>query len=141
MVLYAGSDYFKALLTNGFKERGQQEISIKEVDGDAFQQLIKYCYIGKIAIDSANVDELTRAATMLQFNEVQENCVAFYLTILSASNCMGIREIADLYNMRPLRDAAHELVLDHFMQLSKCVEFLQLSAVPTICLFCWKTTK
>lgn len=112
------------------KERGQSEILIKEVDGDVLEQLVKYCYTGEITINSAIVDELTKAATMLQFTAVQRNCAAYYSTRLCPSNSLEIRETADRHNMVQLRETAHAFILKQFMDVSKCSEFYELSAEP-----------
>lgn len=126
-ILYAANHYFKTMFTMGLKESSQSEISIQDVDGEILQQLITHCYTGQIAVAAENVDEMTIAANMLQFKEVREQCAAFYPSILCVSNCLGIREIAALHNMARLQEEAHHFVLDHFVDVSKSDEFLQLS--------------
>lgn len=126
-ILYAANAYFAAMFTMDLKERNQIEITMNDIDGEILQQLIEYCYTGVISIGSENVEEITRSATMLQFTAIQENCAEFYSTILCVSNCLGIHEIADLHNMVRLREEAHALVLEHFMEVSKCDEFYQLN--------------
>lgn len=110
-----------------WKESGQTEVSIGGVPGNILQKLIEYCYIGKIAIDSACVEELTKASSMLQFSEVEMNCTEFYAQKLCASNCLGVREFADQHNLVRLREMAHEFVLENFVQVSQCDEFYQLN--------------
>lgn len=127
-VLYAANDYFRAMFAGGMKERGQLEIKIGEVDGDILERLFKYCHTGVIAIDLKDLDSMTQVANMLQFTKVKEHCAAFYSTILCASNCLGIREVAELHNMVQLKTDAHALALDQFMEVSKSNEFRQLSA-------------
>lgn len=109
-----------------FKESGQSEVPIKSVKSDILQQLIKFCYGGEIVIDSTNIDDMTKSAAMLQFTEVQEECADLYSTNLSASNCLGVRNIADVLNMKALKEKAHAFVLQHFVEVSKADEFLQL---------------
>lgn len=109
------------------KERGQTEILIHEVDGDILLQLVQYCYSGEISIGDANVVEMTKVATMLQFPEVKDNCAEYFSTILSPSNCLGIQEMADLHNMPQLIEAAHSVAIARFMDVSKCAEFRELS--------------
>lgn len=127
MVLHAASVYFKTMFASGWKERGQSEVWIKDVDGDILQHLVAYCYSGEIAIDSENVDEMTKAAMMLQFTEVEEHCTEFYGSILNASNCLGIRETADIHNVVKLKEMVQDFVLYNFVEVSKCEEFGQLS--------------
>lgn len=126
MVLNEVSDYFKAMFSTELREGGQREISIKKVDGDILYQLIEYCYSGEIAINNANVEELSQTATMLQFTGVVQNCTEFYRNKLNASNCLGVRAMADLHNMKQLKEAAHDFVLNHFKEVSKSDDFLLL---------------
>lgn len=112
----------------GWKEGVQAEILMKDMDGDILQQLVENCYTGEIEIGSENVDKLASAATMLQFTEVQRHCTSFYTAILEASNCLGIREVADAHNMVQLKERAHAFVLDHFMEVYTGHEFHNLSS-------------
>lgn len=126
MALFAASDYFTAMFTTNLQECGKKEITINDVDGESLQQLIEYCYSGVITIDRQNIEKLTKAATMLQFTGVEKNCIEFYTTIFSAANCIGIRDMADLLNMADLKVKAHTFVLEHFLDVSKNEEYLQL---------------
>lgn len=125
--MYASNVYFAALFTTELKERNEPEITLTGVDGGVLQQLVEYCYSGVITIDTENIDKMTHAATMLQFSWVQEICAQFYSTILNATNCLWIREIAELHNLVLLKEEAHAFVLDHFGEVAKSDEFLQLS--------------
>lgn len=115
------------MFTGGFKELSLAEITINDVSSAILQKLIEYCYLGQITIDSVNVDEIARSASMLQFNKVLEHCSEFYQTKLSASNCIGIRYIADLLNLIELKNLAHAFVLDHFGEVSQGDEFPELN--------------
>lgn len=126
VVLYTVNNYFKDLFTTELKEKSQEEISIKNVDGDVLHQLVEYCYIGEIAIDSMNVDELIKAANMLQFDEVKENCAEYYSTMLTPSNCLGIWEFADLRRMVQLEETSRAFASQHFVEVSQNDEFLLL---------------
>lgn len=106
---------------------GPSEILIAGVSGDILQQLIDYCYTNEIEINESNVEEITEAAVRLQFSDVEEECVELFSSILSASNCFGIRAIADQHNMRWLKGLARDLIQEQFMKVSMCDEYHQLS--------------
>lgn len=127
MILYTANDYFKAMFATGSNTSGQSEILIGSVGGAVLQKLIEYCYGKKISVDSANVNEMIKAATILRFARVQAKCVQAYSKNLGVSNCLGIREVADLLNMGHLKEMAHHFALDHFVEVSKFDEFHQLS--------------
>lgn len=126
-ILYAANVYFEALFTTELKERNQPEITLTGVDGDVLQQLVEYCYTGVITIDSGNVEKMTYAATMFQFTWVQGICAEFYTSILNTSNCLSILGVADLHNLVELEAKARSFVLEHFLDVIKSEEFLQLS--------------
>lgn len=46
-MLSASSAYFSAMFTGSLRETQQEEITLGDVNGDALQQLVQYCYTGK----------------------------------------------------------------------------------------------
>lgn len=116
------------------KKSGQWEISIADLNGDILKQLIQYCYNGVIMIDRTNVEEMTKAATMLQFYRVTRNCVEYFSSILTASNYFHIQELADLYNLARLKKTAESFAYNNFVDVSKTKEFNQLS-VDQLCVW------
>lgn len=134
LALYAANNYFKVMFSTAMKERGQSDISIGGVDGDILRQLIVFCYGQDIAIDSENIDEMTSAASMLQFPAIKDKCAQIYSNILSASNCLGIRNIADLHSMIQLKEKAHRFALNHFIDVFGCEEFHHLDVGQLVAL-------
>lgn len=123
MVLYSANQNFQEVFPMGLSVHNQQEIYIHGVNGSDLQKAIEYCYSGEISIGTANVDELSKAATKLQFTELQENCYQFYSTSTPCvSNCLLVWKMAELKN------AAHAIALKHFMEVSTSEEFLRLDA-------------
>lgn len=135
-ILSGGSVFFQDMFTIAIKpeEKSEElklqpsEIAVNGVDGDILHKLISYLLTGTITIDSENVEKMIAAASMFQFTNVEQHCVEFYLTLLSVTNCLGIRDIAELYNVGGLKRIAHAFILKHFVEVSKCDQFLHLSA-------------
>lgn len=46
LVLSAASDYFAAMFTSPVLEATQEEVVMRDMDSDALQTLINYCYTG-----------------------------------------------------------------------------------------------
>lgn len=46
IVLSAGSEYFAAMFRNSLVESTQNEIELKEINGEALWALVQYCYSG-----------------------------------------------------------------------------------------------
>lgn len=66
IVLCASSAYFRAMFTNELAESKQTEITIKDIDENAMEILIDFCYSAKITIDEKSVQSLLPAACLLQ---------------------------------------------------------------------------
>jgi kelch-like protein 20 len=66
IILCASSPYFKAMFTNELAESKQAEITIKDIDENAMEILIDFCYTSKITIDEKIVQSLLPAACLLQ---------------------------------------------------------------------------
>lgn len=47
LVLAACSDYFAAMFTNGLLEAEQQEVVMRDINGDALETLVSYMYTGR----------------------------------------------------------------------------------------------
>lgn len=125
-MLSESNSFFQKLLTTDMGH-GISEIVIRGVREEIWRQIIECCFASLASIDDANVSDTTKAAAMLQFAEILNKCAEIYSTILSPSNALGIREIAEQYNMVRLQEIAHHFILDHFVDVSKTDEFYQLS--------------
>ncbi|XP_076391790.1 kelch-like protein 5 isoform X2 [Megachile rotundata] len=128
LVLSAGSEYFAAMFTSSLRESAQNEVELKEIDGDALWALVCYCYTGCIELREDSVETLLATARLLQLNPVVKACCQFLRKQLHPSNCLGIRMFADTQGCTDLLDHAHAYTTKHFMEVTKNQEFLLLSA-------------
>ena len=71
LVLAASSPYFETMFTGDFPESNQSEVTIREVDPEAMETLIEFCYTATVKIDESNVQSLLPAACLLQLAEIQ----------------------------------------------------------------------
>ena len=72
-VVAAASPYFHALLTNGMKEKRQREITLKDVNVDAWRVILSYMYTAKIKF--GYVDEVMQClecANRFTMKELEE---------------------------------------------------------------------
>lgn len=128
IVLSANCEYFAAMFTNSLKETFQNEIELKEVDGDALWYLVRYFYTGTIDLLEDNVETLLATASLLQLGCIVEACCQFLIKQLHPSNCLGIRSFADLHGCANLLQTSNVYTNDYFMEVIKNQEFLVLSA-------------
>ncbi|XP_060870532.1 kelch-like protein 12 [Metopolophium dirhodum] len=97
IVLMVASSYFRAMLSN-FDESNKDVVNIRELDSTVLQLLVDYIYTGEIIVTKENVQDLLPAANILQLDFVSAACAKFLQKPLDASNCLGVRALADLHN-------------------------------------------
>lgn len=126
VVLAACSPYFRAMFTGELAESRQTEIHLYDLDGDAVETLIKFCYTSQITIEECNVQNLLPAACLLQLTEIQDVCCEFLKRQLDPSNCLGIRAFADTHACRGLLRVADRFTQLNFLEVVESEEFLLL---------------
>ncbi|KAK3918193.1 Kelch-like protein 5 [Frankliniella fusca] len=127
LILSAGSEYFSAMFTNGLRETNLSEIELQDVDGSALNALVQYCYTGRVELREDTVETLLATACLLQLPAVVTACCNFLKRQLHPSNCIGICLFADHHGCADLQQAAHAYTTEHFMEVVRNQEFLQLS--------------
>nr|CAH7713718.1 unnamed protein product [Callosobruchus chinensis] len=126
LVLSAASEYFSAMFTGGLSNE-ETEITLGEVNGDVLQAVVNYCYTGTIEIREDNVETLLATACLMLLHEVVEACSRFLAHQLHPSNCLGIAVFAEHQACTSLLQEANAYTSQHFMQVIKNQEFLQLN--------------
>lgn len=127
MVLASCSPYFYAMFT-GFEESRQDRISIQGVDFHALQLLVEYVYTSVVVVTEENVQVLLTAANLLQLTDVRDACCDYLQSQLDPSNCLGIREFADIHGCVDLFNYADSYIEQHFSEVVQFEEFLNLTA-------------
>ncbi|GLV31087.1 uncharacterized protein CBL_12160 [Carabus blaptoides fortunei] len=128
LVLSAASEYFSAMFTGALREAGESEITLGDVDGDALYALVQYCYTGTIELREDNVETLLATACLMQLGAVTQACCSFLAHQLHPSNCLGIAVFADQQGCVNLLTEATAYTSQHFMQVTRNQEFLQLTS-------------
>ena len=126
VVLSACSNYFCAMFTNSMMESQQESVTLTDLDEGAVEALVNFAYTSSVTINEKNVQPLLKAAAILQLCEIVEACCKFLSAQLHPSNCLGIAAFAEVHGCKSLEDSAREFVQDHFVEVTKCDEFLQL---------------
>ncbi|GAA57693.1 kelch-like protein 20 [Clonorchis sinensis] len=86
VVLAACSAYFRAMFTGELAESRQTEITLYDLNGDALEMLVDFCYTNHIIVEECNLQNLLPAACLLQLTEVQDVCCEFLKRQLDPSN-------------------------------------------------------
>jgi kelch-like protein 20 len=126
VVLSSCSPYFKAMFTGELVESRQMEVTIRDVDENAMELLVDFCYTSTIVVEESNVQTLLPAACLLQLAEIQDVCCEFLQRQLDPSNCLGIRAFADTHACRDLLRKADKFTQQHFTAVTESEEFMLL---------------
>lgn len=124
VILSACSPYFRAMFTGELAESRQTEVTIRDIDEQAMELLIDFCYTSYILVEETNVQTLLPAACLLQLQEIQDVCCEFLKRQLDPSNCLGIRAFADTHSCRELLRIADKFTQHNFQEVSKNFSFL-----------------
>lgn len=136
VVLSACSNYFCAMFTNSMLESRQETITLTDLDGRAVEDLVEFTYTSKIDIHQENVQQLLKAASILQFTEVLGACCKFLDEQLHPSNCLGISNFAEAHGCSNLNLSAQHYIQDNFSEVIQFEEFLQLDLESISKLLC-----
>ena len=131
-VLASCSPYFRAMFTANLSERAKRDIEFHSIEANAMKRLIDFAYTGQVRVTQCNVLQLLPAANLLQLKPVIQQCSDFLLSQLHPSNCIGIAKFAEIHACNELFDKCLCYQRDHFTELYKCEEFLQLTDAAEI---------
>lgn len=127
VVLASVSEYFRAMFLSEMKESQLDRITIKEVDSKSLGQLIDFAYTSKANIDSANVEIILFAASMLQFIKVENACYEFLRKNINVPNSLAIWNLADLHGSTELSALAEGFIRGNFTSVFKHADYVTLS--------------
>ena len=126
VVLAGASSYLRAMFTNGMLESGMKDIKLRGIEATVMEALLEFVYTGIVDVTVENVQALLSAATLLNLHSLRSVCCSFLQTHLDATNCLGIRAFADLYSCTDLEATAFRYLCQHFLDVVKNDEFIQL---------------
>lgn len=106
------------MFTGELAESRQTEVTIRDIDEQAMELLIDFCYTSYILVEETNVQTLLPAACLLQLQEIQDVCCEFLKRQLDPSNCLGIRAFADTHSCRELLRIADKFTQHNFQEVS-----------------------
>ncbi|XP_058118926.1 kelch-like protein diablo isoform X1 [Anopheles ziemanni] len=136
VILSACSPYFRAMFTGELEESRQTEVTICDIDENAMELLIDFCYTSHIVVEESNVQPLLPAACLLQLAEIQDICCEFLKRQLDPENCLGIRAFADTHSCRELLRIADKFTQHNFQEVMESEEFLLLPVGQLVDIIC-----
>lgn len=128
-ILSAASDFFSAMFRSNMKETHETEVPMEEVNGEILEELIEYCYTGRLSITSDNILDLLAVASMLRFEKILQECEVFLKSVLleSPADCLIVHTAAKEYAMTDLVDKSVSIIVDTFESTASNDDFLKIS--------------
>ena len=126
IVLAGASPYLQAMFTNGMLESGKTKIDLGGIDPQTMDSLLEFVYTGSVELTTNNVQQLLSGASMLHLTSLSKSCSSFLEAHLDHTNCLGIRAFADMYSCTTLEQFAFRYICEHFLEVVKSDEFLEL---------------
>ncbi len=132
VVLASTLQYFNAMFVGcagaQYIESGLHEIHIKNIDGFALQEIVKWCYTGCVETNEDNVQQLLSGAKMLDCPHIVSICSDFIEKQLHPENALGIYAFAELLGCNDLQQFTLNYIHNNFIQIAnQSEEFMQLS--------------
>ncbi|XP_053112101.1 kelch-like protein 8 isoform X2 [Hemicordylus capensis] len=130
LVLACVIPYFRAMFLSEMAEAKQTLIEIKDFDGDAIEDLVKFVYSSRLTLTVDNVQPLLYAACILQVEVVAKACCEYMKLHFHPSNCLAVRAFAESHNRIDLMDMADRYACEHFAEVVDCEDFVRLPLLP-----------
>ncbi|XP_039247689.2 kelch-like protein 3 [Styela clava] len=127
LIMASVSPYFMAMFGGKMSECRADRVKLNGINGDALKELVEYVYTAQIEITEENVQNLLPAASLLELTYVRESCCFFLQSQLHPTNCLGIRQFADIHACTDLHDQAKSFTEQHFTDVVHGEEFHNLS--------------
>ncbi|ROI69401.1 Kelch-like protein 7 [Anabarilius grahami] len=107
-------------------EATNHEVELGGAEPEIIELLVEFVYTARISVNSNNVQSLLNAANQYQIEPVKKMCVDFLKEQVDATNCLGISALAECLNCPELKVSADDFIHQHFTDVYKMDEFLQL---------------
>ncbi|KFR06359.1 Kelch-like 8 [Nipponia nippon] len=127
LVLACVIPYFRAMFLSEMAEAKQTLIEIRDFDGDAIEDLVKFAYSSRLTLTVDNVQPLLYAACILQVELVAKACCEYMKLHFHPSNCLAVRAFAESHNRIDLMDMADQYACEHFTEVVECEDFVSVS--------------
>ncbi|XP_037072489.1 kelch-like protein 5 isoform X2 [Pollicipes pollicipes] len=126
LLLSAASPYFEVMFTHDVLEARAPVVELKQVDPDALQMVVDFCYTGCLELNEQTVELLLTTASLLQLSQIQTACCHFLEKQLHPSNCIGIGLFAERQGCQKLHRSVQRFTADKFVDVIRNNEFLDL---------------
>ena len=114
------------MFASGMQEAQSNQIHFDNIDGATLDLIMNYVYFSKIQITDDNAASLIAASSILLLERLKNECEDYMIEIMTILSCLVYHELAQLYSLPKLEEAAKKLMLQRFTHVYKTEAFLEL---------------
>ena len=114
------------MFSDCFKERWPESISLKDIDGATFEEVIQFVYNGKVHIHDNNVYDLLHASNRLRVTILENWCVRYLIEVCVPTNhALKILFFACFARKNSLIPPVSRFILRHLELFARSSEYLR----------------
>ncbi|KAM4706811.1 calicin [Discoglossus pictus] len=120
-VLAAISPFIRDMISNSDVDATSKiviTIDPSEMSPQSVEQLLDYCYTGKVMLSDANVEDLIRGAKYLSLQDLKDHCQSYLTKTMQKENCLRCLMLAEAFDMKDVGDKAYECFKDAFYSMA-----------------------
>lgn len=129
IVLASSSPYFRAMFTHNMQESQQKLVKIRQVESRVMEELLNFAYTGKTKLASREqdfIESLLLASNMLQFQRVEDSCIAFIKEHITLKTYDKLRVLAQVHPQMALKSAVDDFIVHNFSKVVETSAYLKL---------------
>ncbi|GMS80274.1 hypothetical protein PENTCL1PPCAC_2449, partial [Pristionchus entomophagus] len=131
VILAARSKYFRCLFFGGMREEKEDVIELKETPLEAFTDLLKYIYTGRLCLHGMTdnrILDILMLANRCDFQRLQKDIALFFSETLTTSNVCTVLHVSQLYSLPNLIEDCFVFADKNATDILLSPAFLSLSA-------------
>jgi alpha-tubulin suppressor-like RCC1 family protein len=108
VVLSSRSDFFKTIFECSFREQGQNQLKMPDIDKESFEAVLEFIYTGETNV-SERVIEILMAADRLLMDDLKQKCEMVLAEGLDEENCGYLLEVSEQFSAPRLKRVCAEM--------------------------------
>ncbi|XP_015905775.1 speckle-type POZ protein B [Parasteatoda tepidariorum] len=118
-LLAARSPVFSAMFDHDMIEKQTGVVNIPEKDPETLKSFLDFIYTGRVDMkDYKSASKLIMVADEYQVASLKETCSMFLMSALTPENACEILELADMFNIKLLKNCALNYFAKHMQDIS-----------------------
>jgi len=132
-ILFARSEYFRRMLTGGYREAADDTIDIHGVSYEVFLSVLSFLYTGRLPreLTPQTAVDLLAVANLYGIDPLKRICADIVGRNLHVDNAAAVLEAADAYGSASLRATCIEFMVTHFADVVRSDAFRDLVRAET----------